>query len=49
MRHVGIHEFTCFHPLYPFHPEITIPSSLEGKYTFLGGIWWVLGQGSQKQ
>jgi len=39
MRNVGIQEFTCFHPFLPFHPEITISRSLEGKYTFLGGIW----------
>jgi len=44
MRHVGIawiHLFTIF---CPFSPGITISRSLEGKYTFLGGIWWVLGQ-----
>jgi len=35
MRHVGnsgIHLFTLS---APFHPEITISRSLEGKYTFL--------------
>jgi len=44
MRYVGIQEFTCFHPFCPFHPEITISRSLEGKYTFLGGICCILGQ-----
>jgi len=38
MRHVVIQEFTCFHPFLPFHPEIIISRSLEGKYTFLGEI-----------
>jgi len=44
MRHGGIQEFTCFHTFCPFHPEITISRSLEGKYTFLGGICWVLSR-----
>jgi len=47
--HVVIREFTCFHPFYLFSPRITISRSLEGKYTFLGGIWWVLGQGGQNR
>jgi len=33
-RNSGIHLFTTF---CPFHTEITISRSLEGKYTFLGG------------
>jgi len=32
-------------PFLPFHPEITISRSLEGKYTFLGETCWVLGKG----
>jgi len=44
MRNVGIQEFTCF-TISAFSQEITISKPLEGKYTFLGGICWVLGQG----
>jgi len=36
--------FTCFSPILPVHPEIIISRSLEGKYTFLGGICWVLAK-----
>jgi len=45
MRHVGIQEFTYFHHFLPFHLEITISRSLEGKYTFPGRICCILGQG----
>jgi len=44
MRNVGIQEFTCFHHFCPFSPGNHHSRSLEGKYTFLGGICWVLGQ-----
>jgi len=49
MRHTGIQEFTCSPPFLPFSPEITILGLLEGKYTFLGGICWVLGQEDQNR
>jgi len=38
MRYVGIQDSTCFTHFCPFHPEITISRSLEGKYTFLEGL-----------
>jgi len=46
MRHVRIKESPVF-TLSTFSPGITISRSLEGKYTFLGGICWVLCQEGQ--
>jgi len=43
MRHVRIREFICFILFCPFHWNHH-SRSLEGKYTFPGGIWWVLGR-----
>jgi len=40
MRTVGIQEFTCFSLILPFSPGNHHSRSLEGKYTFLGEIWW---------
>jgi len=47
MRHVRIHGIHLFSPFLPFSPGNHHSRSLEGKYTFLGGIWWVLGQGAR--